>query len=182
MIPRRTLAAAIVLGLLLALATLNGNAGAQTYPPPVGSLSTRSSSTTPPAAGTTTLFATVLDASGTPVAGADVLFQIDSQPGSGATFSNGLSQITASTDSTGTATTILSVGANPGTIVIKAISGDKTSQQTLNVQQAGGLPRTGGARPGDSGGLAPWQVALIAAGAAAVLLGGAATVVRKWRR
>ena len=181
MIPQRTLAVAIVLGLLLALATLNGNAGAQTYPPPVGSLSTRSSSTTPPAGGTATLFATVLDASGAPVAGADVLFQIDSQPGSGAAFSNGLSQITASTDSTGTATTILSVGSNAGAIVVKTISGDKTSQQTLNVQQAGGLPRTGGSPPDESGGMAPWQAALLAAGAA-VLLGGTVVVVRKWRR
>jgi hypothetical protein len=177
----RILAAAIVLSLLLALATLSGNAGAQTYPPPVGSLSTQSSSTTPPTGGTTTLTASVLDASGNPVAGADVLFQIESQPGSGAKFSNGLSQITASTDSTGTATASLSVGPNPGTIIIKTTSGDKTSQQTLTVQPASGLPSTGGPPPSESGGLAPWQTALIAA-AAAMLLGGAVIGARKWRR
>jgi hypothetical protein len=177
----RTLAAAIVLSLLLARATLNGNAGAQTYPPPVGSLSTQSSSTTPPAGATTTLTARVLDASGQPVAGADVLFQIESQPSSGARFSNGLSQITASTDSTGTATARLSVGPNPGTIIIKTTSGDKTSQQTLTVQPAGGLPSGGGQPPDESGGLAPWQAALIAAGAA-MLLGGSVIVARKWRR
>ena len=177
----RTLAAAIVLGLLLALATLSGNAGAQTYPPPVGSLSTQSSSTTPLAGGTATLTATVLDASGQPVAGADVLFQIDSQPGSGAKFSNGLPQITASTDTTGTATTILSVGASTGTIVIKTTSGEKTSQQTLTVRAAGELPRSGGPPSDESGGMAAWQAAIIAAGAG-MLLGGTVIVVRKRRR
>jgi hypothetical protein len=167
--------------LLLALATLSGGASAQTYPPPVGSLSTQSSTTTPLAGATTTLTATVLNASGQPVAGADVLFQIDSQPGSGAKFSNGLLQITATTGSTGTATTTLSVGPNPGTIVIKTTSGDKTSQQTLTVQSPGGLPQTGGSPPDESGGMTPWQAALIAAGAA-VLLSGTAIAVRKWRR
>ncbi len=181
MSPLRTLAATIVLGLLLALAALSRGAGAQTYPPPVGSLSTQSSSTTPPAGGTTTLTATVLNASGQPVAGADVLFQIESQPGSGAKFSNGLSQITATTGSTGTATTILSVGPEAGTIVIKTTSGDKTSQQTLTVQPAGGLPTTGGLPPDEGGGLAAWQAAIIAAGVA-MLLGGAAVGARRWRR
>jgi len=179
----RTALATIVLSLLLVVPAMSGAARAQTYPPPVGSLSTQSSSTTPSAGTTTTLTALVLDSSGKPVVGSSVVFLIDSQPGSDAKFSNGLGQITASTDATGTATAVLSVGRSPGTIVVKTISGDKTSQLTLQVQSAVGVPPTGG-RPDSEGGgfgLAAWQVALLAAGIA-VFLSGSVIAVRKWRR
>ncbi len=177
------LTAAIILSSLLVLAAMNGAAGAQTYPPPVGSLSTQSSSTTPSAGATTTLTALVLDSSGNPVFGSSVVFIIDSQPGSDAKFSNGLNQITAATDATGTATAVLSVGKSPGTIIVKTISGDKTSQLTLQVQSALGVPPTGGRPPSEGGGfgLAAWQAALLAA-AIAVLLGGSMIAVRRWRR
>ena len=180
---RTGLAVAIVLGLLPVLAAGSGAARAQTYPPPVGSLSTQSSSTTPPAGTTTALSATVLDSSGHPVVGSSVVFIIDSQPGSDAKFSNGLNQITASTDATGTATALLSVGKSPGTIIVKTISGDKTSQLTMQVQSAVGVPPTGG-RPdseGDGFGLAAWQAALLAAGIT-VFLSGSVIAVRRWRR
>ncbi|MBI2912963.1 MAG: hypothetical protein HYY03_03490 [Chloroflexi bacterium] len=188
---RTGLAIAIVLGLLSVLAAWSGaapgqgpvGARAQTYPPPVGSLSTQSSSTTPLVGATTTLSATVLDSAGTPVVGSSVVFIIDSQPGSDATFSNGLNQITASTDATGTATAVLSVGRSPGSIIVKTISGDKTSLLTLQVQSAVGVPPTGG-RPSSEGGglgLAAWQAALLAA-SIAVFLSGSVFAVRRWRR
>ena len=174
------LTATTILGLLLTLAVLNGTAGAQTYPPPVGSLTTQSSSTVPSAGTTTTLTATVLNSSGAPVPGSSVVFQISSQPGTDARFSNGLTEITATTDATGTATAVLSVGRTPGGIIVKTISGDKTSQLTLQVQSAVGVPATGGQPPSEgNGGITAWQAAIIAAGIVILLSGGVIAARRR---
>ncbi len=178
---RAGLTGAMILGLLLALTVLSGVAAAQTYPPPVGSLTTKATPTTPAPGTTTTVTATVLDSAGKPVAGAPVVFQIDSQPGTDAKFSNGLPQITATTDATGTATVSLSAGGTPGNIIVKTTSGEMTSQVTVQVRSAVGAPPTGGQPPEDSdGGLAVWQAVLIAAGAA-VLLSGSIIAARRWR-
>jgi hypothetical protein len=181
MSPLRTLAAAIVLGLLLALAALSGGAGAQTYPPPVGSLLFTASSTTPRVGSPVTLTTKLLDNKGLPIANAAVLFHITHQSASDATLEGGVNEVTKMTDSQGAASVLLNPGAHPQTIIVEALSADKTSQLTLTVQAAGGLPSTGGSPPDESGGMAPWQAALIAAGAA-MLLSGTVIVVRKWRR
>ena len=164
-----------VLALMMLVAAQSSTIQAQPYPPPVGSLSVAASSTTPPAGSTTTVSATVLDNSGNPVADAEVVFQIESQPASGALFSNGLSEITVLTDENGIAIAILSVGGTPGEIIVTMLAGDKTSQVALQVQGApGGAPPTGGPPAADTGGdgLDTWQLALMALGLTVVLAGG----------
>src|SRR3972149_10603706 len=94
---RASVTAAVVLALLLTMAALQGSVGAQPYPPPVGSLSAAVAPSPAVVGATSTITATVLDSSGTPVSGAEVVFQIASQPGVGVTFANGLTQITALT-------------------------------------------------------------------------------------
>ena len=175
---RASLAAAAILGLLLALAA-RGSAGAQTYPPPVGSLSSGASPTTPSVGGTTTLTATVLDNAGSPVTGAQVLFQIASQPGTDAKFADGLTQTTAVTGANGIATVVLSVGSTTGTIIVKMVSDEKASQVTLQVQPTG-IPTTGGPLSREEGGgLTSWQAALIAAGVVILLSLGVIAVRRR---
>ena len=73
------LAAMLALGILAGGLILAGEVQAQTYPPPVGSLSVEAASTT--TGGTSDITATVLDESGNPVEGAEVVFRIVSQPG-----------------------------------------------------------------------------------------------------
>lgn len=179
---RATLTAAMILGLLLTLAALQGAASAQPYPPPVGSLSAEATPSPAAPGATTTVTGTVLDNSGDPVPDAEVVFQIDSQPGTDAQFSNGETEITGTTDASGVATAILSVGSTPGNIIVTLVSGEKTSQVTVQVQSPAAVPPTGGqpqSSEGDSG-LAAWQVALIAAGVAILLSGG--VIALRWRR
>lgn len=172
---RHTLAALaplLLLGVLLATGALPGTIRAQSYPPPVGSLSVGVSDSTPSAGSTTTLTATALDSSGNPVAGATVTFRITSQPG-GALFANSLTETTATSGANGVATAALTVGSAPGTIIVEVLSGAKTSQITLQVQS--GLPSGGGPPPdlgsSDDNGVAPWQIAMVAG--LVILLGGA---------
>ena len=146
---RLSLATAMILGLLLPVAMLKGFVSAQPYPPPVGSLSAAVAPSPAVVGATSTITATVLDSSGTPVSGAEVVFQIASQPGVGVTFANGLTQITALTGANGVATAVLSVGSVPGTIIVKMVSGQMASQATVQVQEPG-LPPTGGPPASDS--------------------------------
>ncbi len=176
---RMILAAALTLSLLTTATLLAVGSRAQPYPPPVGSLTVTATTTTPSSGSTTTLTATVLDNFGNPVANADVEFQITSQPGTDAGFSNGQKSITTKTGANGVASALLSAGSTPGNILVKMIAGDKTSQVTLQVQGAPAAPATGGEPPSEStGGLADWQTLAIVAGVL-VLLGGAAILVRR---
>ncbi len=176
---RMFLTAAAIMGLLLAAVVLGATGRAQPYPPPVGSLSVATSTTTPSTGSTTTLTATVLDNAGNPVADAEVLFQIVTQPGADARFSNGQTSIAGKTGPDGIATATLSVGSTTGNILVKMIAGDKTSQLTLQVQGAPGAPPTGGEPPSEgAGGPAGWQAVLIAAGLF-VLLAAAVILVRR---
>lgn len=178
-----SLAAVLVLGLLIGGIALAPGVRAQNYPPPVGSLSVTGASTT--TGSTTNVTATVLDNSGDPVEGADVTFTIISQPGNDAAWANGKLQDTASSNASGVATAVLSVGSTAGNIIIETISGEKTSQVTVTVQKAGagGLPDTGGAPPveGSGSGVPAWQIAFLAVGAAA-LAGGFLAIVRRNRK
>ncbi|HEU4758765.1 MAG TPA: hypothetical protein VFT91_02170 [Dehalococcoidia bacterium] len=178
---RVILAAAVMVGLLLIASLVAVSSRAQPYPPPVGSLTVAATSTTPSTGGTSTLTATVLDNSGNPVANADVVFEIVSQPGTDARFSNGQSSITAKTGANGVASAVLSAGSAPGNVLVKMIAGDKTSQVTLQVQGAPGAPATGGEPPSEnSGGFSDWRALLLAAGAL-VLVGGGAVLIRRRR-
>ncbi len=175
------LAVTLLAMLILATAALAVQAAnAQSYPPPVGSLSVSSSTTTPSTGSTTTLTATVLDSAGKPVAGATVTFRIASQPG-GARFANNLTETTAVTATNGVAQAVLSVGTTPGQIIVQTVSGEKTSQITLQVQSPAGVPSTGGApaEGGDSG-VPLWQIALVAS--TVVLLAGAILIVGRRRK
>ena len=174
------LAAVILTGGLVT----GGGVRAQSYPPPVGSLSVEATSATTTTGGTSDITATVLDESGNPVEGAEVVFRIVSQPGDDATWSDGSQEITALTDASGIAMVVLSAGSNPGSIIIETVSGAKTSQVTVTVEEAapGGLPPTG-ASPARSGGegVAAWQIAFLAFSAAA-LGGGFIIIARRNRR
>ena len=175
------LAAMLVLGLWIGGLFLAQGARAQTYPPPVGSLSVEAASTTP--GGTSNVTATVLDSAGNPVAGATVIFRLVSQPGSDAHWADGGLETTAITDANGVATAVLVAGATPGTIVVETISGEKTSQVTVAVLEEAELPIevpvTGGTPVGGTDdGLAAWQIVLLAIGAG-VLAGGFAIMIRR---
>lgn len=171
--------AVAALGLFVGGLALARAAEAQTYPPPVGSLSVSAAATT--TGSTTNVTATVLDNAGAPVKGATVTFRIASQPGSDARWANGGLETTAITDAAGVATVVLSVGSEPGSVIIETVSGDKTSQVTVAVESA--LPGTGGAPPLDSGGggVPLWQVAFMSLGAAA-LAGGLTAVLRRGKK
>ena len=175
------LAAVFTLSILAGGLVLAGEARAQTYPPPVGSLSIEAGSTT--TGGTSDVTATVLDESGNPVEGAEVVFRIVSQPGDDATWSDGSLEITALTDANGLATAILTAGSDPGDIIIETISGAKTSQVTVAVAAAaGGLPPTGASPDsGGDGGVATWQIVFVAIGAA-LLAGGIVVTARRNKR
>jgi hypothetical protein len=153
-------------GLLPAL-----EARAQTYPPPVGSLSVEAAATEP--GGTTDVLATVLDNDGDPVEGADVLFTIVSQPGDDARWDNGELETTETTEADGVATAVLHAGSEPGSIIIETVSGGTTSQVTVAVaEDVSDLPSTGAVLASDgSDGLAGWQIGLLA-GAGVALIGG----------
>jgi hypothetical protein len=176
------LAAVFTLMMLAGGLVLAGEARAQTYPPPVGSLSIEAGSTT--TGGTSDVTATVLDESGNPVEGAEVVFRIVSQPGDDATWSDGSLEITALTDANGLATAVLTAGSDPGDIIIETISGAKTSQVTVAVAAAaGGLPPTGASPDSEGGdnGVATWQIVFVAIGAA-LLAGGIVVTARRNKR
>jgi len=175
------LAAVFALSILAGGLILASEVRAQTYPPPVGSLSVTAASTTTGA--TTDVTATVLDESGNPVEGAEVVFRIVSQPGDDATWADGTLETTALTNASGVATAVLNAGSDTGSIIIETVSGAKTSQVTVAVEEeAGGLPPTG-ASPGSGsdGGVAAWQIAFLVIGAA-VLAGGLVIMARRNKR
>ena len=170
------LAAVFALSILAGGLVLAGEARAQTYPPPVGSLSIEAGSTTD-------VTATVLDESGNPVEGAEVVFRIVSQPGNDATWADGTLETTALTNASGVATAVLNAGSDAGSIIIETVSGAKTSQVTVaDAEAAGGLPPTGTSPDSESdGGVATWQIVLLAVGAAA-LAGGLVIMARRNKR
>lgn len=167
---------------LLAVVALIGTgvALAQTYPPPVGSLTATSESTTPAATTNTVLSATVRDGQGNPIGEANVTFTIVDQPGDDASLGS-LSETVKSNDN-GVATVTLFTGSTPGQIVIEVTSGEKTAQLTLTVGVGGAppaAPKTGGPPPTDDGGTPAWLIAVfIGAG----LLGGGAALTMLARR
>ena len=173
-------AAMLSLGILAGGLILAGEVRAQSYPPPVGSLSVEAASTT--AGSTTDVTATVLDESGNPVEGAQVVFRIVSQPGDDATWADGSQEITALTDAGGVAMVVLNAGSDPGSIIIETVSGAKTSQVTVQVEEAAsGLPPTGAIPNSGDDGVAAWQIAFLAVGAA-VLAGGLVIIARRNNR
>lgn len=171
---------AALLALAVTLVTLTASAVAQTYPPPVGSLTAEAAPVAPD--GTTDVTATVLDNDGGAVDGADVLFAIVSQPGDDAHWLNGDLETTETTDETGVATAVLVAGSEPGTIIIETASGEMTSQVTVAVEgQAGApaeVPSTGGLPTDGDSGLALWQIIALGIGAAA-LIGGLLVLGRR---
>ena len=171
--------AVLVLGILAGGLILTGEVRAQSYPPPVGSLSVEAASTT--AGSTTNVTATVLDNAGAPVNGATVTFRIVSQPGDDATWADGSQETTALTDANGIATAVLNAGSDTGSIIIETVSGAKTSQVTVAVEEAA-LPPTGSAPSESAGsGVPTWQIVFMAAGAAA-LAGGLVIMARRNKR
>ena len=175
------LVAMLALGILAGGLILTGEAHAQSYPPPVGSLSVEAASTT--TGGTSDITATVLDESGNPVEGAEVVFRIVSQPGDDATWADGSVETTALTDASGIATAVLNAGSDTGSIIIETVSGAKTSQVTVEVAAAAsGLPPTGASPDSESdSGVAAWQIVFLAVGAA-VLAGGLVIIARRNNR
>jgi hypothetical protein len=173
---------AAFLTILIAIATaaLTGayvanEASAQSYPPPIGSMTVAADTTVPNVGANVGLSATVLDADGNPIANEDVTFTIASQPGNDAV----LASRTGKTDQNGVVRVTLYTGTTRGEIVITVVSEAKTSQITL--QAGGALPPTGSVPVERDGGLAGWLVALIA-GAALIAAGMGALAIRARRR
>jgi len=76
---------------------------------------------------------------------------------------------------------VLVAGATTGNVIIETISGEKTSQVVVAVQDPD-LPTSGGAPPqGSESGLPTWQIAFLAIGAAA-LVSGFTIMIRRSRR
>jgi hypothetical protein len=132
------LSAAILLGAL----TVAG-AGAQ-YPPPSGSLSLSASTTTPTTGSVVSVSARAVDQTGAVLGNVACAFRVVSQPGSDAVVDAG----PKITDATGIATTSLTTGSTPGTIIVGADCGGLSSQITVQVDAAAPigtdrLPSTG---------------------------------------
>ena len=144
-------------GVLIALVASWAIAFAQ-YPPPVGSVTAGASNPAPSTGASVTVSCTVVDSQGQPVAGEPCTFAIVSQPGTDATL--GAPSVTVNTNAQGVATAILSVGTNPGGIVVGVSAMGIQSQVTVSAQgaaatvppgaQPGGAPPTlpPGAQPG----------------------------------
>ena len=172
------LGAILVMGLFVGALAVAEGARAQSYPPPVGSLKVEAGTTAPGTSSNVT--ATVLDNAGNPVQGATVTFRITSQPGSDAHWANGKLETTATINAKGVAAAVLTAGTTAGNIIVETVSGEKTSQVVVAVQE--GLPSTGGTPPqGSESGLPTWQIAFLAI-AAAALAGGLAIMARRSRR
>jgi hypothetical protein len=153
-------------------------ASAQTYPPTGTSLDAGTTEPTPTAGSTVDVFGVVLDASNNPVAGAEVVFTITSDPG-GAQFSNGSNTITALTNESGIATVHLVTGTATGTIVVRVDSNGVVSQVTLSTAGPQALPKTGG-QPADSASSLPLAAAAAALGVISIVAGG--SLINRSRR
>ncbi|MEX2245093.1 MAG: Ig-like domain-containing protein [Dehalococcoidia bacterium] len=124
----------------LGAVALNGTASAQ-YPPPTGACIAGSSTTVTAPGGTSQITITVRDANGAPVAGAQVVLTIVSQPGSGAT----LTPPSGTTGPDGTFTSTLQAGDGAGTVQVSVDCGEVTTAVSLVVGSPGQLqpPNTG---------------------------------------
>jgi hypothetical protein len=153
-------------------------AAAQSYPPPIGSLTVAASTTAPAVGANVGLSATLLDGSGNPIANESVTFTITTQPGNDASL--GSLTKTTTTDANGLAKVTLYTGTTKGQIIVTVVSQSKTSQITL--QAGGALPPTGEApAERDGGSQAGWLIALIA-GIALIAAGAGALAIRARRR
>jgi len=96
------------------------------------------------AGGSTDLLAALADASGDPIPGVDVTFQIEEQPGSEADL-EGDDAATRTSDAEGVAEATLNVGGTAGEISVSATAEGETDSITISVVEAAG----GAATPGD---------------------------------
>jgi hypothetical protein len=152
-----------------------GVASAQ-YPPPVGNCVVTASATAVQAGGgNVDIQVTVRDLNGAPVPGETVTFSIVSQPGS----SGSVAPSSATTDSSGVASTTLNTGSPAGTVEVLATA-ESVSCRTSVVVPSGQvapaviLPNTGSG-PGGAGALGA-EIAL------ALVLGGIVLAVVGIRR
>jgi hypothetical protein len=146
------------------------------------------------AGGSTDLLAALADASGEPIPGVDVTFQIEEQPGSEADL-EGDDAVSRTSDAEGVAAVRLNVGGIAGEISVSATAEGETDSVTISVVEAAGgedgpgqgtpqateTPRGGSPGPGDDpgtdkgassdGGDSTWIIAAII-GAALVLAFG----------
>ena len=160
---RGTWIAALLLGAGLALGLI-AQASAQ-YPPPVGSVVAGVSDSTPDLGDAVEVTATVLDASGHPLADVECTFRIAEQPGSDASVDGG----PFTTDSEGNVSTTLDTGSSDGTIAVEASCGELTALVSVAAgasvpppaaEPPASLPDTGS---GGGGNGVPWHYWLIAA-------------------
>jgi hypothetical protein len=104
----------------LAIGSLSVKETAAQYPPPTGSASLSGSSTTASVGGDISLTLTVVDSTGSPVAGKTCTMYIYSQPGTDAS----VTQDSAATDAAGVITGTLYVGTTQGTVEVRVSCGD----------------------------------------------------------
>ncbi len=165
------------LGVLIAVVAFWAVAFAQ-YPPPAGGVTAGVSNPAPGTGATVTATCLVVDSQGQPVANEPCTFTIISQPGTDASL--GGPSVTANTNAQGIATAVLSVGTEPGAIVLGVSAMGVQSQITVDAQapaatvqpsatlppgaQPGAAPPTGAGEPGE--GQVPTAVWGVAIGAA----------------
>lgn len=105
------------------------------YPPPVGSASLSASAPVVAVGGSTTLSTQILDQSGAPIVGVQVVFTIASEPGTDAAL--GSKTVTKTTDARGIAVANLMVGSSSGVVVVTATAGLSSTSTLVQVSGAG---------------------------------------------
>ncbi|HUF53823.1 MAG TPA: hypothetical protein VMR52_08630 [Dehalococcoidia bacterium] len=151
-------------------------ASAQSYPPPVDTVTAGADDTTPDLGATVELTASAVDDNGGPLADVDVTFTITSNPGGASFVANQAETATALTDKDGIARVKLFTGNEPGTIVVRVDANGVVSQITLTTGSPQALPKTG-SEPGGATSL-PLSPAMAAVAAILLLVAGTVAVRR----
>lgn len=136
----------VLVGVLAAIAVLAlaGQAAAE-YPPADGAVVVASANSTPATNESVVLTATVVDAEGGPVAGAECTWAVTDQPGADASAEEG----PFTTDSEGNVSTTVDTGSTEGTVVVEATCGQLSAVASLVVggeeaaEPPAALPDTG---------------------------------------
>jgi hypothetical protein len=145
-----------------------------------GTLTVDASTTTAAAGESVVLTIAVNDANGDPVAGADCVLGVTSQPG----ITADVSPDQAVTDANGQITATLDAGENEGTVTVQVTCGSLSTVLDVTVGGAalppGSLPQAGAGYAETSSSVSTLLVALLAA-LGVTLLGTGAVATRTWR-
>ena len=119
------------------------------------------------------VLAALADENDAAVAGKDVAFKIEEQPGDDANL-DGEAEATKTSDSDGIAQVTLNAGSKPGKIVVSASAEDESKNVTITVREKPAAADDNG------GGIGAWLAALIVA--AVIALAGGGFAAYRWLR